>query len=109
MNYAPRYPIQTHWELRRWSDPERKFFHLMGMLNFDYEPDNRPGVLILTNSNYTSASAMAVKSLRKELPKILGHRDENTIAYWEEEADEKKRSKMLVELTPAPVFNDILG
>lgn len=109
MKYAPRYPIQTNWEDRCLSDPQRKCSYVLGMLDFDCEADNRPGILILTNSNHTNASAMAVNNLRKELPKILEHREENTIAYWKEERDEAKRSKMLVELTPAPIFTDILA
>ncbi len=109
MHYAPTPAIQTYCEVRRWSNPQRTFFHTLEMLDLNCAAYSRPGILILTNSAHTSASAMAVNNLRKELPKILEHRDDDTVAYWDEEADEAKRNKILVGLTPAPIFNDILA
>lgn len=109
MNYAPKYAMQVGGDIRRWSNPERTFHSGLLKLDLACEADPYPGILILTNPTYASASAMAVKNLRKELPKLIEHLDEGTIAYWYLETNEKELSRVLAGLTAAPIFADILG
>ncbi|MGE0471771.1 MAG: hypothetical protein AB7L09_25730 [Nitrospira sp.] len=106
MKLMPRYAMQTGGSFRRWSDPQLNSHLPLLKLSFDCEVDPRPGILILTKQNNTSASAMTVKNLRKELPKLLEHCDENTIAYFKSMTDETERNRMLGKLTAAPIFND---
>lgn len=109
MHDAPMFAMQTSCELRRWSNPQRTFFHALERLNLDCQAYNHPGILILTNSSYTSALAIAVTNLRKELPEILEQCDADIIVYWDEEPDEAKRNEILAGLTAAPIFHDILA
>lgn len=109
MKYAPECAMQTGGDVRQWSNPQRTFRHGLLKLRFDCEANSYPGILILTDQSYKNASAMAVKDLRKELPKILEPLDEDTIAYWWTERDEAERSRVLAGLTATPIFDDILG
>lgn len=95
--------------MRKWSNPQRTFSHSLLKLRFDCGADPYPGILILTDRSYKSAFAMAVKDLRKELPKILEPLGDDTVAYWRIERDEKERIRLLSGLTANPIFDDILG
>ena len=108
MKYAPKYSMQTGGDMHQWSNPQRTFRHSLLKLSFDCEADPYPGILILTDRSYKNAAAVAVKDLRKELPKILEPLGEDTIAYWRIERDEAERSRVLAELSAAPIFDDIL-
>ena len=109
MKYAPKYPRQAGGEMRRWSNPDRTFHYSLVKMNFEFEADPYPGILILTDRSYTRALALAVKNLRKELPTILETLGEDTIAYWTIVRDDGEREKLLAGLTKNPIFNDILG
>ena len=95
--------------MRRWSSPDRAFHCSLLKLSFDCEADPYPGILILTDRTYVGATVMAVKDLRKELPKILDPLGDDTIAYWLIVRDDTEREKLLTGLTTTPVFDDILG
>ena len=109
MKYEPKYAMQAGGDMRKWRNPQRTRSLSLLKLRFDCEADPYPGILILTDRNYKSASAMAVKDLRKELPSILEPLGDDTVAYWRIERDEKERSRLLSELTANPIFDDILG
>ena len=110
MRYEPKYAMQAGGDMRKWSNPQRTFSHSLLKLNFDCEADPYPGILILTDRSYKSVSAMAVKDLRKELPKILEPLlGDDTVAYWRIERDERERNRLLSGLTANPIFDDILG
>jgi len=109
MKYEPQYAMQTGGDIRQWSSPQRTFRHSLLKLRFECEADPYPGILILTDQSYKNATAMAVKNLRKELPRILEPLGEDTIAYWSIERDETERGRVLAGLTAAPIFDDILG
>lgn len=109
MKYEPKYAMQAGGDMRKWSNPQRTFSHILLKLSFDCEVDPFPGILILTDRGYKNVSAMAVKDLRKELPKILEPLGDNAVAYWCIERDEKERSRLLSGLTANPIFDDILG
>lgn len=104
-----KYAMQGGGEMRQWSNPQRTFHHSLVKLSFDCEADPYPGILILTDRSYTNASAMAVKDLRKELPRILEPLGDDTIAYWQIVRDDTERDCLLTGLTATPIFDDILG
>ena len=110
MKYEPKYAMQAGGDIRKWSNPQRTFSHSLLKLRFDCAADPYPGILILTDRSCKRAFAMAVKDLRKELPKILEPLlGDDTVAYWLIERDEKERSRLLSGLTVNPIFHDILG
>ena len=115
LKLMPKYAMQEGGSklsyIYNWSNPQRTFDLPLEKLNFDYEVVQRSGILILATQKPTqkptNASAMAVKNLRKELPKLLEHYDEGTIvAYWKMMEDESERNQVLAKLTTAPIFND---
>ena len=101
--------IQAGGAVRKWSNPQRNFSQTLLRLNLECEADPAPGILILTDQSYKSASAMAVKDLRKELPRILESLGDDAVAYWRIERDEGERRRILDGLTEHPIFDDILG
>lgn len=109
MKYVPKYAMQTCGDLRKWSNPERTYDHILLKMDLECEADPYPGILILTDRNYNNASASLVTNLRKELPKLLGLLGEDAIVYWCMIYKEEDRQDALRRLTSAPVFNDILG
>lgn len=118
MKYAPKYEMQDERNKRsyihKWSNPQRTFALQLEKLNLEYEVVQHSGILILATQKPTqeptNASAMAVKNLKKELPKLLEHYEEGTlVAYWKMIDDEAERNRVLAGLTTAPIFTDILG
>jgi hypothetical protein len=109
MQYTPKFSIQVSGDIRRWSNPDRTFHHGMMKIDFACEADLYPGILVLTDSSYKSATAFAVQNLRKELPLILEPLNEDAIAYWSIIQNDIERDKLLSSLTRNPVFNDHLG
>jgi hypothetical protein len=109
MKFAPKYVMQAGGDMRQWSNPQRTFRHSLLKLSFDCEADPYPGILILTDRSYKTASAVAIKDLRKEFPKILEPRGDDTIAYWLIVRDDAERDRLLADLTVNPIFDDILG
>jgi hypothetical protein len=109
MKYFPKYAIQAGGEMRQWSNPQRTFNYSLLKVNFDCEADPYPGILILTDRSYKAASAVAIKDLRKEFPKILEPLGDDTIAYWRIVREDVERDRLLAGLTPNPIFDDILG
>lgn len=109
MRYSPKYAIQTGGNMRQWSNPERSFRFSLVKVDFDCEPDAYPGVLILTDPSYKNATLREMKEPRKELPKILEHLPDDTIAYWRIVQKDEERRKVMTGLTATPIFDDILG
>lgn len=109
MKYEPKFAMQAGGKVRKWSNPDRTFSQIFLKLNFDCEADPYPGILILTDKSYAHSSAIAVADLRKELPALLAPLEDNVIAYWWLQRDERERSRVLSELTATPRFDDILG
>jgi hypothetical protein len=106
VKYEPIYKIQGNWEMRRWSNPSRDFHFLASKINFEYEADPYPGILILTNLSHNRATVLEVKNLRQELSAILAPFEEDTVAYWKIVRDDVERGKIVVGLTKTPVYND---
>lgn len=109
MRYYPKYPIQVEGYMRQWSNPERTFRFSLVKVNLDCEPDAYPGILILTDPSYREATLREIKDPRNELPKILEHLPDDTIAYWRIVREDEKRRQILIGLTATPIFDDILG
>ena len=109
MKYHPKYSRQEGGDIRKWSNPQSTFSHHLLKVNFDYVADPYPGILIVADKSYKSASAMAVNDLRKEIPTILGSLCDETVAYWHMERDQSERNRVLLGLTSNPIFDDVLG
>jgi len=109
MKFSPKYSIQAGGNMRRWSNPDRTFHFSLVKVDFDCKPDAYPGVLILINPNYKKGSLLEMKDPRQELPKILEHLPDDTIAYWRIVEDDEERRKVMAGLTANPIFDDILG
>ena len=109
MKYAPAYAIQASGEIRQWSNPQRTFHYSLVKLRFDCEADPYAGILILTDRSHMHATAMLIRDLRKELPKVLEPLGEGAVGYWRSERNETVRDRLLAGLTIHPIFDDILG
>lgn len=107
MKFAPKYAMQVGGMLHLWSSPDRSFGHSFLRLDFECEADPYPGILILTDQTYRSASAVAVRNLRKELPALLEKVNEDAVAYWWLERDQIELESVLSRLTERPIFADI--
>lgn len=90
--------------MQTWKSPDGSFHHLFLKLDFDCEPDNYPGILIVSDVAHRQVRATAVKSLLKELPLFLKQIDGEVVAYWWLEDNDKERTRILSGLTDHPVF-----
>ena len=90
--------------MQAWKSPDGSFRHLFLKLDFDCEPENYPGILIVSDVEHRQVRVTAVKSLLKELPPLLKQIDGEVVAYWCLEDNGKERTKILSGLTEHPVF-----
>lgn len=97
-------PRQAGGLLQAWRNPDSTFHHLFLKLNLDCEPDNYPGVLIVSDVHHHHVLVAAVNSLQKELPLLLQQLEGERIVYWYLEQNEQERSRIVFGLTTHPVF-----
>lgn len=97
-------PIQVSGMLHAWRSPDTSFKHIFLKLDFSCEPDNYPGIVIVTDENCCRAVATAVTNLRKDLPQLLKSRPEARIAYWSLQQDVTETARILAGLTEHPTF-----
>lgn len=106
MNLKPKYAMQTEGMCHSWRCPDGSFNHLFLKLDSECEPDNRPGIVIVTDEHYQHAFSAAVKNLRRELAALLLQVQGKPVVYWWLEQDQNELKRILSGLTEHPVFAD---
>lgn len=109
MRYSPKSAIPAGGVMHQWSDPERTFRFSLVKFDLDCVPDAYPGVLILSDPRYKTATLLEVTDPRKEFPKILEPLPEETIAYWRIVRKPEERRRVMAGLTASPVIDDRRG
>lgn len=97
-------PIQTGGMCHAWRSPDGSFKHVLLKLDLRCEPDNYPGIVIIADEGCRQAVATSVKSLRKELPKLLEAAAATPVVYWRIERDAREIERILSGLTEHPMF-----
>ena len=97
-------PLQCDGLLQTWRNPDNSFNHIFLELDLACEPMDYAGILIISDLNHDNAKVFNIKSLWKELPRLIENKEHDVIAYWWHEDDAKKRSRMLSDITTHPLF-----
>jgi len=106
MNLNPKHAMQAGGMCHLWQSPDRNFRHLFLRVEFDCEPDNHPGIVILADEYCENAFAAGVQNLQKELPALLQKVKVKPVAYWWLEGNPDELKRILTGLTEHPVFAD---
>ena len=97
-------PRQVGGLVQAWQSQDRSFHDLFLKLNLKCEPENYPGVLIVSDVDHHHTLVASVESLQKELPVLLKQIEGEKVAYWKLERNCQKRTKILSDLAAHPVF-----
>ena len=97
-------PMQAGGLLQIWQNPKGSYHHLFLKLDLDCEPEDYPGVLIVSDVHHRQVLVTAVESLHKELHSLLQKIEGEGVACWKREQKAQERSKILSDLTANPVF-----
>ena len=97
-------PRQGGGLVQSWRNPNGDYSHAFLRLVLSNEPDNYPGVLIISDIVQHNVQIFIVKSLLKELPNLLKNFEDEIVAYWCLETNEKECNNIRTGLTEHPVF-----
>ena len=97
-------PRQGGGLMQTWQSPDKIYRHIFQKLDLNCEPDPYPGVVIVSDVSHSQVFVAEVQNVQKELPRLLGKIEGETVAYCDLEMDAQKRKDILSSLTSQPLF-----
>lgn len=90
----------TYW----WSSPDDSYKQIFEEIGVGIAPDPYPGILIISNNNYSDFKVYEVRDCMHEIDQLMDTVHNCTRIHWHLEQNSENRREILNKLTSNPKF-----